>query len=91
MDIGRLNFLAIGLGVVATMVLGFLWYGPLFGKAWLKIQATKGRKPEDMEAGAGLYLQTILLAIVSQLVLALLIAAIRPVGPVAGAVWGAVI
>lgn len=28
------NFLAIGIVVVANFVLGWLWYGPFFGKAW---------------------------------------------------------
>lgn len=27
---------AILVGVVANMVIGFLWYGPIFGKAWAK-------------------------------------------------------
>jgi hypothetical protein len=26
---------------VAAMVVGFLWYGPLFGKAWLKLSGHK--------------------------------------------------
>lgn len=29
-----INFLAIGIAVVANFFLGALWYGPLFGKAW---------------------------------------------------------
>lgn len=31
-----LNFLAIAAAVLAQFVLGFLWYGPLFGRAWAK-------------------------------------------------------
>ncbi len=27
---------AIGAGILGNMVLGFLWYGPLFGKTWAK-------------------------------------------------------
>lgn len=27
---------AIGVSVLSAMVIGFLWYGPLFGKAWAK-------------------------------------------------------
>ena len=31
----QLNWLAIALGVIATFVLGWLWYSPiLFGKKW---------------------------------------------------------
>jgi|1048.fasta_scaffold08076_3 hypothetical protein len=30
----QINFLAVGIAVVANFILGALWYGPLFGKAW---------------------------------------------------------
>lgn len=30
----ELNFIAIGAAVVANFFIGFLWYGPFFGKAW---------------------------------------------------------
>ena len=32
----HINFLAIIIAVVANFVLGFIWYTPLFGKAWAK-------------------------------------------------------
>ena len=31
----ELNWLAVGLAAVSAFVLGGLWYGPLFGKAWM--------------------------------------------------------
>ena len=31
-----LNYWAIIVSVIASMVIGFLWYGPLFAKAWMK-------------------------------------------------------
>lgn len=30
------NFLYIALAALVPMVMGFIWYGPLFGKAWMK-------------------------------------------------------
>lgn len=30
-----INWLAI-LAAASSLVIGFLWYGPLFGKAWMK-------------------------------------------------------
>lgn len=30
----EINFVAIGLAVVANFLIGYVWYGPLFGKAW---------------------------------------------------------
>jgi hypothetical protein len=32
----NINFVAILVTVVANFILGFLWYTPLFGKAWAK-------------------------------------------------------
>lgn len=31
-----INFLAIIVSVVASMFIGAMWYGPLFGKPWMK-------------------------------------------------------
>lgn len=31
------NFLAVLVAAVVSMVLGTLWYGPLFGKPWMKL------------------------------------------------------
>ena len=31
------NYWAILLAAIANMVLGFVWYGPLFGKTWMKL------------------------------------------------------
>jgi hypothetical protein len=31
-----INFLAIAIAVVANFILGFIWYTPLFGKAWAR-------------------------------------------------------
>ena len=34
--LGELDWLALIVAALALMVLGWLWYGPLFGKAWAK-------------------------------------------------------
>ena len=41
-----INYLAVLVSAVAAIVLGMLWYGPLFGKAWIK---EVGHTPEDMQ------------------------------------------
>lgn len=43
-----INYLAIGLCVVAGMFVGWLWFGPLFGKPWARHMGM-----EDMEQPAG--------------------------------------
>ncbi len=42
------NWLAIILVMVASVVIGFAWYGPLFGKVWMResgIKMPEGEKP----------------------------------------------
>lgn len=44
----EVNYVAILVAGVASMVVGFLWYGPmLFSKAWMK---EMGKKEEDFKA-----------------------------------------
>ncbi len=40
------NFLAIIVAAIVNMALGFVWYGPLLGKQWMKLS---GRTKESME------------------------------------------
>lgn len=35
MDFSNINFLAVLVATLSTFVVGALWYGPLFGKAWM--------------------------------------------------------
>ena len=41
-----INYLAVFLNVVIAMGLGFLWYGPLFGKQWAEMM---GRTADSMD------------------------------------------
>jgi hypothetical protein len=49
---GQVNWVAVVLGAVFSMLLGFLWYGPLFGKLWLR---SIGKKQEELSSNAGMY------------------------------------
>ena len=51
----NINFIAILVAVVANFILGFIWYTPLFGKAWAKemgfdtsIKPTSGEMAKGM-------------------------------------------
>lgn len=70
-DFTEVNYLAVLVATVATMILGFLWYSPvLFGHAWVKQQ---GKKMEEMSGGGPLtYILTALTALVGAFILALL-------------------
>ncbi len=55
------NYLAILLSAVWAMVVGSLWYGPLFGKPWMKLMgmtkdSMKGFKSSDMAKLYGMQL-----------------------------------
>ena len=41
------NYLAVLVAAIASMVIGSLWYGPLFGKQWM---AWSGMSPADLES-----------------------------------------
>ena len=43
----EINWLAVVVGTVGYMVLGALWYGPLFGSVWMRSMGYDG--PEDVE------------------------------------------
>ena len=47
MEAISVNYLAIVAGAVFSMILGFVWYGPIFGKKWMEIV---GVDPKDLEA-----------------------------------------
>lgn len=72
---GRLDSPAPDAETLATafMALGFLWYGPLFGKPWLAIMKKKGFKREQMRASPGMYVLALLCALVASYVLAVVI------------------
>ncbi len=41
------NYLAVLVAAIVSMVIGFLWYGPLFGKPWMR---EMGMSKEKMDA-----------------------------------------
>jgi hypothetical protein len=43
-----LNYLAVAVAGLSTIVLGSIWYGPLFGKRWITLM---GMTPEQIAAG----------------------------------------
>lgn len=69
-----LNWAAIAVATVAAFLIGWIWYGPLFGKPWAKAMGIKMDKKPDpavmMKAMGlqllGLFLTTFVLAHTSQ-------------------------
>lgn len=44
-----INYLAVLVATVVGMAIGFLWYGPLFGKKWMKLMGISREKMETMK------------------------------------------
>ncbi len=48
----EVNWIEIIAAAVAAMVLGFLWYGPIFGKQWIKLSGmTEAKMNEAKKKG----------------------------------------
>ena len=82
-----INWLAVVVGVVVSNVLGFVWYGPLFGNTWLRII---GKKREDIQASSSMYAVTAVASLVTMVVLAMVVATFGAESFFDGLVVGAV-
>jgi len=65
-----LNLWAMLVAVVIRMLIGMLWYGPVFGKGWMK---EIGFEEKDVEGGGAAMALAIIPAIIEVYILAVLI------------------
>jgi len=70
----QVNWIAVLIGGVFNMVLGSLWYGPLFGKAWLK---AIGKSQDEIESSATMYILPFVAGLIAAYILAAMIAGLR--------------
>ncbi len=82
------NWLGVVVGMVVSMILGTLWYGPLFGKAWM---AMIGKRAEEIESDPMDYLKTAIAAFVAMIFLNLAVNAFGAASLVEGAIQGALV
>lgn len=47
-----INYFAVVAGAVSAMLLGYLWYGPLFGKKWMALMGISKESMSSMGASA---------------------------------------
>ena len=62
-QLGDLDWLAVIVGALVLMVLGYLWYGPLFGKQWSRATGI----PMNTEMEPGPLVQTALYSLVASI------------------------
>lgn len=72
-----INWIGVGAATVASMALGFLWFGPLFLKPWMR---ELGKTQEQMNGqGAGLAIAIqVVASIITAIVLAIIIERFGP-------------
>ena len=80
-----LNWWAILVATVAAFALGGLWYGPLFGKAWLR---ALGKTEADITPSPRPFVISAVTSLVTCVVVAALMALIGLTGLVAGLLFG---
>jgi len=61
------NYLAVLLCAISSMIIGFLWYGPLFGKEWMRLVGLTEEKQAAAKKGM---MSAYLVMFVSSLVMA---------------------
>lgn len=64
------NWLAVVVGTVLSMVIGTLWYGPLFGQLWLKLIE---KTADELESNPVIYIKTAIAAFIGMLALNLVV------------------
>ena len=83
----QVNWIAVVVGAIFNMFLGFMWYGPLFGNLWLKLI---GKTKEEITSSPWMYIASMVAGFLSALALALIIEGFGVTTLYMGAVTGAV-
>ncbi len=83
-----INYLAVLAAAVVNMVLGYAWYGPLFGKMWMKLT---GRTKESMEKDKKDMPKVMISMFVGALVMAYVLAHFVIIGQAGDAMSGAMV
>lgn len=87
----EINYLAVLVASILSMVLGALWYGPLFGKKWMQIigakPMTEAEKKQMQKQAMPLYLVQFLLTLFQVYVLAQYIAGWTDASGIENSLW----
>lgn len=89
----QLNILAIFITAIVGFLLGWVWYGPLFGKKWVKAMGfSKSDLNKAKKKGMGkTMLTTFIMVLVSTYVLAIIVKFISAVSVLDGAFAGVLV
>ncbi|NND34213.1 MAG: DUF1761 domain-containing protein [Saprospiraceae bacterium] len=87
----KINHAAVWVAVVLLTVLGFLWYGPLFGDAWMAHVGLDRATVEANPPGAGIWITNIIATIIPVYTLAWLFTRLNVTNAINGALIGLLI
>ncbi|MEK7582906.1 MAG: DUF1761 domain-containing protein [Patescibacteria group bacterium] len=89
-----INYLAVLVAGIAAMVVGGLWYGPLFGKLWMQGMGwdpnDQARMAEAKKGMAAAYVQMFVFSLVQAFVLAHVLWAFRTASPDLIGAWAGI-
>jgi hypothetical protein len=92
------NYIAILAAVIASFALGNIWFGPIFGKQWMKLQGlTQAQVNKMMKTAEGKRRMkqsmggVVLVTILGALVLECVLDAVNATTALGGATWGALL
>ena len=66
----KINHGAVWLNIVLLHVLGFLWYGPVFGEIWMELEGLTMASIEANPPGAGVWITNFIASVLPVYVLA---------------------
>lgn len=85
LDFAGLNWWAILVATAAAFALGYVWYGPVFGKAWL---AALGKTEDELQPSPTPFVVSFVAALATCVVVAALMNGLGMTGVADGAVFG---
>ncbi|GGJ09661.1 DUF1761 domain-containing protein [Paenarthrobacter histidinolovorans] len=75
--ISQINWLAVLLAFVSSMVIGFVWYMPaVLGRRWMQAIGKTEDDLKNIDGGAGIWVPMMLAAAVTSILLAILLSAL---------------
>ncbi|KIA72211.1 hypothetical protein ANMWB30_30940 [Arthrobacter sp. MWB30] len=90
--ISQINWLAVLLAFVSSMVIGFVWYMPaVLGRRWMQGIGKTEDDLKNIDGGAGIWVPMMLAAAVTSILLAILLSALDINTFWAGAVFALII
>ena len=90
MDIA-VNYLAVLGAAVASFVIGWLWYGPLFGKQWMKMMGIKEPSEKEKKEKMGEMMPSMVIGLIAAAVTAAVLGGFIKMVGAAGAFEGAAV